>query len=224
LAVESFLRYRDAHHPDWVVRAYALAPEGFRELLAEELAWLTRAAETPLVEVGCGAGRILAALQLPPGPVVGMDLVPRYLLAAKAVPKRVFWVAGNGLTPPLRRRFWRTVVFAQATLGSLGGEALRRRMVAALGELVAPSGALLVTAYGAKARQAREAWYRAQQQAGLLPPFDEARTRDGTFVFRNGFVSEELTPEALEALAPPGFSGAVEELPSGLLAARWVRV
>jgi len=222
--MESFLRYRDAHHPDWVVRAYALAPPNFRKLLDEELAWLQSWVVAPLVEVGCGAGRILAALELPPGLVVGMDLVPRYLLAAKAVPKRVFWVAGDGLAPPLRRRFWHTVLFAQATLGSLGGEALRHRMVAALGELVAPGGALLVTAYGPKARQAREAWYRAQQQGGLLPPFDEARTRNGTFAFRNGFVSEELTPEALGALAPPGFAGGVEELPSGLLAARWVRV
>lgn len=221
--MESFLRYRDAHHPLWVVRAYAVAPPAFQKLLDEELVWIARYAAVPLVEVGCGAGRILAALQLPGTPVVGMDLVPRYLVAAKKNPLPVWWVAGDGWKPPLRRGFWRTVLFAQATLGSLGSGQLRRRMVASLSQLVAPGGFLLVTAYGPGARAARRAWYEAQQREGLLPAFDQARTRGGTFAFVNGFVSEELTPEELERLRPPGFSGGVEELPAGLLAAAWRR-
>ncbi|BCW92601.1 MAG: hypothetical protein KatS3mg007_0495 [Thermoanaerobaculum sp.] len=221
--MESFLRYRDAHHPEWVTRAYSVAPPEFQRLLQQELQWLRTRAATPLLEVGCGAGRILAALGMQKGPVVGMDLVPRYLLAAKKLSLPVCWVAGNGLTPPLRRGFWQTVIFAQATLGSLGGEDLRRRMVASLAELVAPGGWLLVTAYGPGARQARRAWYEAQQRAGLLPAFDETRTRDGTFAFVNGFVSQELSVKELADLRPQGFSGAVEELPAGLLAAAWQR-
>lgn len=222
--MSSFLRYRDAYHPDWVVRAYALAPAAFRRLLDEELQWLAQHLAPPLVEVGCGAGRILASLDLPAGPVVGMDLVVRYLLAARTIPKRIGWVAGDGLAPPLRRGFWRTVIFAQATLGSLGGPAMRQRMVAALEPLVAPGGALLVTAYGAPAREAREQWYRAQQAAGLLPPFDEAKTAGGTFAFVNGFVSEELSVAELSGLRPQGFAGEVDNLPSGLLAACWRRM
>lgn len=221
--MESFLRYRDAHHPQWVVQAYAVAPPEFQALLDEELRWLRGRAAVPLLEVGCGAGRILAALGLEKGPVVGMDLVPRYLLAAQKLLLPVFWLAGDGLAPPLRRGFWRTVIFAQATLGSLGGEELRRRMVTSLAELVAPGGWLLVTAYGPGARQARRAWYEAQQRAGLLPAFDESRTRDGTFAFVNGFVSQELSVTELANLRPQGFSGEVEELPAGLLAAAWQR-
>lgn len=221
--MESFLRYRDAYHPLWVVRAYALAPPAFQKLLEEELGWLRVHVEAPLVEVGCGAGRILAALELPGGPVVGMDLVPRYLLAARRQRVGAFWVGGDGLAPPLRRGFWQTVIFAQATLGSLGGAELRRRMVASLAQLVASGGSLLLTAYGPRARDARRAWYEAQQRAGLLPPFDEARTRDGTFAFVNGFVSQELTGDELAELCPPGFSGTVEALPSGLLVVAWRR-
>lgn len=222
--MESFLRYRDAHHPQWVVRAYAVAPPEFQRLLQQELQWLSMHAAPPLLEVGCGAGRILAALGLQKGPVVGMDLVPRYLLAAKKLSLPAFWVAGDGLAPPLRRGFWQTVIFAQATLGSLGGEGVRHRMVASLATLVAPSGLLLVTAYGPGARQARRAWYEAQQRAGLLPAFDEARTRDGTFAFVNGFVSQELSVEELAGLRPQGFSGAVQELPSGMLVTAWQRL
>lgn len=218
------MRYRDAYHPQWVVEAYALAPPAFRQLLQEELAWLQRLLAAPLLEVGCGAGRILLSLQLPQGPVVGLDLVPRYLLAAKKATASIHWVAGDGLAPPLRRGFWRTVLFAQATLGSLGGQELRKRMVASLSQLVAPAGSLLLTAYGPKARPAREEWYRAQQAAGLLPPFDLEKTGNGTFVFVNGFVSQELSLESLASLCPQGFSGEVEELPSGLLAARWMRL
>lgn len=97
-------------------------------------------------------------------------------------------------------------------------------MVASLAALVAPGGWLLVTAYGPGARQARRAWYEAQQQAGLLPPFDATRTRDGTFAFVNGFVTQELTLEELAGLHPQGFSGPVEELPAGLLVAAWQRL
>ncbi|MCS7181683.1 MAG: class I SAM-dependent methyltransferase [Thermoanaerobaculum sp.] len=222
--MESFLRYRDAHHPQWVVAAYALAPPAFQKLLAEELAWLQRLVQPPLVEVGCGAGRILAALGVQGGSVVGLDLVPRYLVAARRLNVPAWWVAGDGLRPPLRRNHWRTVIFGQATLGSLGSEPLRRRMLTSLAELVAPGGRLLVTAYGPQARQARREWYEAQQRAGLLPPFDPARTREGTFAFTNGFVSQELTAHELQAHCPQGLVGAVTELPSGLLAASWRRV
>lgn len=222
--MESFLRYRDAHHPQWVVRAYAVAPPEFQALLDQEIQWLRGQAALPLLEVGCGGGRILAALGLEKGPVVGMDLVPRYLLVARKLPLPVLWVAGDGLAPPLRRGFWQTVVFAQATLGSLGGGEVRRKMVASLATLVARGGLLLVTAYGPGARQVRRAWYEAQQKAGLLPPFDEVHTRDGRFVFVNGFVSEELRGEELAGLRPEGFSGSVEELPSGLLVAGWQRL
>ncbi len=152
-----------------------------------------------------------------------MDLVPSYLLAAKKLSLPVFWVAGDGFASPVRRSYWQTVIFAQATLGSLGSPEVRQRMVACLADLVAPGGLLLVTAYGPGARQARRAWYEAQQRAGLLPPFDATRTRDGTFAFANGFVSEELRGEELESLRPHGFSGAVQELPSGLLVTAWQR-
>ncbi|MGC8915764.1 MAG: hypothetical protein ACP5NF_02140 [Thermoanaerobaculum sp.] len=103
--MESFLRYRDAHHPDWVVRAYALAPPEFQRLLDEELAWLRAHVRLPLVEVGCGAGRILAALAVAGGPVLGMGLVPRYLKAAQGRGLPVFWVAGDGLAPPFAAGF-----------------------------------------------------------------------------------------------------------------------
>lgn len=58
-----------------------------------------------------------------------------------------------------------------------------------------------MTTYGPGARQAREGWYRAQQAAGLLPPFDEAATGGGSFAFANGFVSWELS--SLGAPGPP---------------------
>lgn len=219
----SFLRYRDAYHPDWVVRAYEIAPPAFAELLQEELAWLGRFLACPLVEVGCGGGRILAALPLPPGLVVGVDLVLRYLAFARKRRLRVHWVVGDGLHLPLARGCWRTVIFAQATLGSLGEERIRQGMVTSLASLTAPGGSLLVTAYGPGARQAREQWYRAQQAEGLLPPFDEAATSGGTFAFQNGFVSRELSVHELQVLRPKGFLGEVDVLPSGLLAARWVK-
>ncbi|MGC8915763.1 MAG: hypothetical protein ACP5NF_02135 [Thermoanaerobaculum sp.] len=115
------------------------------------------------------------------------------------------------------------MIFAQATLGSLGSDEVRQRMVASLAELVAPGGALLVTAYGPGAREARRRWYEAQQREGLMPPFDDTKTRGGTFAFANGFVSEELSSGALAALRPAGFSGSPVELPAGVLACAWRR-
>jgi len=220
----SFQRYRDSHHPEWVTRAYDLAPPGFRALLEDEASWLAgEVGGGPVLEAGCGAGRLLRATGLDRPGTVGLELVLRYLAAARRTVREAALVAGDALRPPLPPGTFETVILAQATLGSVGGEEVRRRFVSCLAALVRPGGRLLLTAYGARARAARRAWYEAQQAAGLLPPFDPERTRDGRFAFADGFVSEEMDREDLARLRPPGFSGEVRELPSGLLAARWTR-
>lgn len=221
---ETFSRYRAAHHPDWVIRAYEVAPPAFAALLEDEAQWLTaRTHQGRVLEVGCGAGRLLRAAGLDRPGTVGLELVVRYLVAARAAVRVAALIAGDALRPPLAAGVFDTVIMAQATLGSVGGEAVRRRFVMSLADLVRPGGHLLLTAYGAGVRAARREWYEAQQAAGLLPPFDPERTRNGRFVFINGFVSEEMTPEALAMLRPTWFTGEVEELPSGLLAVRWAR-
>jgi len=221
---ESYRKYRDAYAEDWVVRAYELAPPDFARLLAAEAAWIRARAALPLLEIGCGAGRLLLAAGLDRAGAVGFDLVLRYLAAARGRLARTRLVNGDAFRPPFAAASFATVVLAQATIGSVGGAELRRRMTAAAGRLVRPGGCLLVTAYGSGAREARRAWYVAQQAAGLLPPFDPDRTRDGRFVFANGFVSEELAAPALKRLRPAGFGGGVEELPGGMVAAAWSRL
>jgi len=207
-----------------VTRAYEVAPPGFAAILDEEAEWLKAcAAEGPLLEVGCGAGRLLAAARFRSRSLVGMDLVLRYLTAARRSVGGVGWVASDAQRPPFAPETFSTVVFAQATVGSLGGDELRRRILGEIARLLVPGGVLLVTAYGRGCREARRAWYRAQQDAGLLPPFDEAQTSGGRFVFTNGFVSEEMTVEGLAALKPPGLDGGVKALKTGLLGARWSR-
>ncbi len=201
-----------------------MAPPAFAALLEDEARWLAAGTRGGRVlEVGCGAGRLLGAADLDRPGTVGLELVVRYLVAARTVVRAAALVAGDALRPPLAPGSFDAVIMAQATLGSVGGEAVRRRFVTSLAELVHPGGHLLLTAYGARVREARRAWYEAQQAAGLLPPFDPEETRDGRFVFTNGFAREEMSPAALATLRPEGFAGEVEELPSGLLGARWVR-
>lgn|GEM_PF-1495416 len=220
----SYRKYRDAYSKDWVIRAYELAPPGFARLLEEEAKWIGEHAVPPLLEIGCGAGRLLLAAGLDQAAVVGMDLVPLYLAAARLKLGRARLVAGDAFRPPFAGGSFATMVLAQATIGSVGGASIRKKMTAATGRLVAPHGLLLVTAYGPQARRARRAWYVAQQGAGLLPPFDRARCRGGRFVFTNGFVSEELDGASLQSLRPRAFDGEVRELPGGMLAAAWTRV
>jgi len=154
----SYRKYRDAYSKDWVIRAYELAPPGFARLLEEEAKWICEHAVPPLLEIGCGAGRLLLAAGLDQAAVVGMDLVPLYLAAARLKLGRARLVAGDAFRPPFAGGSFATMVLAQATIGSVGGASIRKKMTAATGRLVAPHGLLLVTAYGPQARRARRAW------------------------------------------------------------------
>src|SRR4051812_40200092 len=97
----------------------------------------------PVLDVGCGPGRLAAGLLARGLPALGVDIAPSAVAQARA----------RGATALLRSVYerlpgegrWTTVLLADGNVG-IGGDPYR--LLSRVGELLAPAGALLVEVGG----------------------------------------------------------------------------
>jgi 2-polyprenyl-6-hydroxyphenyl methylase/3-demethylubiquinone-9 3-methyltransferase len=59
-------------------------------------------------------------------------------------------------------------------------------------------GVALLSTYSEAFWDERLAWFRAQADAGLIGPIDEAKTGDGAIVCEDGFTAGTVSPAAME--------------------------
>lgn len=88
------------------------------------------AAVAPVLDVGCGPGRLLAALESAGKPALGVDLSPVAVGIARRRGGRA--VAGSVFAAVPRTGAWRTAVLLDGNIGIGGDPALLLRRVAAL--------------------------------------------------------------------------------------------
>lgn len=106
--------------------------------LAGDAALLARCCG-PTLDVGCGTGRLVAALHYAGRAVLGIDVSPE---AVRQAQRRGVWVIRAdvfGAVPGEGR--WRTVLLADGNIG-IGGDPCR--LLRRCAELLAPGGAILV--------------------------------------------------------------------------------
>ena len=95
-------------------------------------------AQGPVLDVGCGPGRLTAALHARGTDVLGLELVPELPVLAREAGAPVHLGDVFGAVP--RTGAWRTVVLADGNVG-IGGDAVR--MLRRVRALLAPEGRVL---------------------------------------------------------------------------------
>lgn len=100
-----------------------------------------------LLDLGCGAGRLLAYLAMLGGEVVGLDLAERMVEYSRATVPGATVVHGDvgSLETSLDGRF--DVVFAVDNLLDIYGDTERRRVLHSIHEILVPGGLLVFSAH-----------------------------------------------------------------------------
>jgi len=180
-------------------RCYEIASPEVRAYLGGEIHRLLAlpGARGSVLELGCGYGRMLAALAGSARWLVGIDNAMGSVAMAHA----------GG---------WPVATMDAATLGFASGAfdlvacmqngisafaVDRERLVAEAVRATRPGGTALFSSYSAAFWPFRLRWFEDQAAAGLLGPLDRDATRPGRIVCQDGFVSESVSPEGFEALA-----------------------
>ncbi|HVM27808.1 MAG TPA: class I SAM-dependent methyltransferase [Mycobacteriales bacterium] len=101
-------------------------------------ATLLERASGPVLDVGCGPGRLTAALHGAGVEVLGLDVLPAVPVLARRAGAPVH--VGDVFAPLPREDGWRTVLLADGNLG-IGGDPAR--LLRRLAELLAPDGVVL---------------------------------------------------------------------------------
>lgn len=195
---------------------YEIAPPRVQRYLEEEIRFVRdRIARTDIVlELGCGYGRVVGQLAEVVRLAVGVDVSHESLRLARA------------LTPPFQP--CRFVQMDAVSLAFPGGsfdavvcvqngicafhvdpDALVREAL----RVARSPGRVLVSSYSERFWPDRLEWFRLQAERGLVGAIDEAATRPGTIVCRDGFSVGTMTPASFQQLcARLGVAAALTEV------------
>ena len=178
-------------------QCYELAPPEVRAYLELEVEYI-RAAIVPgtrVLELGCGYGRVLAALAARKASLVGIDLS----LASLALARKL--LASQGVTlaqmdaavPAFRPASFDLVCCPQNGISAFHVD--QRALITSTVGLLAPGGKALFFSYAEAFWPHRFAWFHIQAAHGLLGEIDEAASGDGTIVCSDGFVATTVSPD-----------------------------
>ncbi len=178
-------------------RCYELAPPRVHQYLDAEIrhvqGYLTP--DCRVLELGCGYGRVLAALVPAAALAVGIDTSRASLAAAR----RCLTAFSNCrlLAMDAAALGFRDGTFDVVACIQNGISAFHRDPATLVREacrVVRPGGTVLFSSYAGAFWEHRLDWFRRQAAAGLLGPIDEARTGNGTIVCADGFTATTFGP------------------------------
>lgn len=153
-----------------------------------------------VLEVGCGYGRILAALAPFAGSLTGLDISEDSIALGKKYLEtihtaRLLVMDANAMD--LSGAF-DVVLCLQNGLSSMRvdpGAFIRKTT-----ELLEPEGKALYSTYSPLFWEHRLAWFEEQAGKKLLGPIDYERTKDGVIVCEDGFTAKTFSEDALHEL------------------------
>jgi 2-polyprenyl-6-hydroxyphenyl methylase/3-demethylubiquinone-9 3-methyltransferase len=154
-----------------------------------------------VLELGCGYGRVLAAL-VPSGAwLVGIDLSLSSLALAKHE-RRPGPVASllqmDASALGFRPESFDLVCCPQNGISALHVD--QQRLIGATLRLLRPGGRALFFSYADAFWRHRLAWFRIQAAHGLIGEIDESATGRGTIVCKDGFTATTVSPDRFEEL------------------------
>jgi 2-polyprenyl-6-hydroxyphenyl methylase/3-demethylubiquinone-9 3-methyltransferase len=182
-------------------RVYEIAAPRVRQYLRAEIDHVRTVIQPGdrVLELGCGSGRVLAALTLPAGGAWGVDNTLESVRLARERHPEYHWAVMDAAGLGLRGGSFDVVIGVQNFIsackvppGILLQECLR---------VARPGGRILLSSYAEDFWPHRLAWFRAQAEEGLLGSIDEDATGDGVIVGKDGFRATTFSPEDFSGLA-----------------------
>jgi len=189
-------------------RCYEIAPPRVQRYLDAEISYLRGAfAQLGLgpgarvLELGCGYGRVLAALAGAPVELIGIDTSAASLAdASSLLDAHVCRLARmDAVRLGFRDGAFDLVFCVQNGIAAFGVDP--RTLVAEALRVTRPGGYAIFSSYLAEFWEPRLEWFRLQAAEGLLGPIDEEATGDGVIVCTDGFRVETITPAGFATLA-----------------------
>jgi 2-polyprenyl-6-hydroxyphenyl methylase/3-demethylubiquinone-9 3-methyltransferase len=197
-------------------RCYEIAPQRVRQYLDAETDFVLRRI-TPgdiVLELGCGYGRVMACLGQKARRVVGIDTSLPSLSHGRT------FLSGmqNCLLIPMDAAqlafvddAFDVVVCIQNGISAfhVDQKSLLRESI----RVTKRGGTILLSSYSEKFWEHRLEWFLRQSQEGLLGEIDFSKTRDGSIVCKDGFVSSTVGRDRFLALASGlGVTTTIEEV------------
>lgn len=179
-------------------RCYELAPPEVQAYLNAEIDFVLASINpgARVLELGCGYGRVLAALIPSDARLVGIDLslsslafARRTSLAGSAVPL----VRMDASALAFRPECFDLVCCPQNGISALHVD--QRQLITATVRLLAPGGRALFFSYADAFWPHRLTWFRIQAAHGLVGEIDESATGDGTIACKDGFTATTVSPD-----------------------------
>ena len=199
-----FRYYSDRLAGERLKLCYDLAPRAVQRYLEAEIEHV-QAAVRPgdrVLELGCGYGRVLAKLGPSPALLAGIDvslaslrMADKYLRGTPGVALAAMDAVALALAP---------ASFDLVCCVQNGISAFHADQGALLCSAVAvtrPGGRVMFFSYAEEFWEQRLAWFRIQAAHGLVGEIDEAATRDGTIVCRDGFTATTVSPSHFAELS-----------------------
>jgi 2-polyprenyl-6-hydroxyphenyl methylase/3-demethylubiquinone-9 3-methyltransferase len=182
-------------------RVYEIAGPRVRQYLQAEIEHV-RAFIQPgdrVLELGCGTGRVLAALNPAAGTAWGVDHAYESVRLARNRHPDSHWAVMDAAGLGLRDDRFDVVAGIQNFISAckVPPEILLRECL----RVARPGARILLSSYAGAFWPHRLDWFRAQADEGLLGAIDEDATGDGVIVGKDGFRATTFTPENFADLA-----------------------
>ncbi len=184
-------------------KCYEIAPPRVRQYLDAEIqhvAGRIRPGDTVL-ELGCGYGRVMEKLPARAGLLVGIDTSRSSLqlgrtLLSKSSNCRLLRM--DAISLGFCDQVFDVVFCIQNGISAFKVD--QRKLIAEAVRVTRPGGRVLFSSYSANFWEQRLEWFQLQADHGLLGEIDDAATRDGVIVCKDGFKATTIGPDEFVAL------------------------
>ncbi len=190
--------YSDKLSAEKLKRCYDIAPPRVQQYLEAEIDHV-RSRIKPgglVLELGCGYGRVLAALAGNAARLVGIDISQSSLhMAQNYLRERdnVFLCLMNAVNLGFKTACFDIVLCVQNGISAFHVD--QRALITSAVSITKPGGHVLFSSYAEEFWQERLTWFRVQSVHGLLGEIDEGKTGNGLIVCRDGFRATTVPRE-----------------------------
>lgn len=184
-------------------QCYAIAPPAAQTYLRTEIEFVAEQLQglSSALELGCGYGRVLAALAPDLTSLYGIDTSAVSLQMARqelaAGPCRLS--AMNAAELGFKDSVFDAVICIQNGISAFGVEPLQ--LVREALRVTRSGGRVLLSSYAERFWDARLEWFEAQAAHGLIGKIDRRATGNGVIVCEDGFRATTFGPDDFRAMA-----------------------